>query len=150
MNSILPFRRRGTVELRMTPMIDVIFLLLIFFVCTANFQQGEELLPTDLLLPGNSTTEKIVLPDPLRLEVIRIRLTYDGRPHWQIEGNRCETVQEVRSLLDLLASTDQTLPVIIDADAAVPMEKVIDLYDWSRLAGFEQIQFAAEKPSSGG
>ena len=147
MNSILPFRRRGTVELRMTPMIDVIFLLLIFFVCTANFQQGEELLPTDLSLPGGSTVETVVLPVPQRLDVARLRLTYDGRPHWQVEGNRCETAKDVRFLLGRLAAANRTIPIIIDADADVPMEHVVDLYDWARLAGFDQIQFAAKKSS---
>ena len=39
-------------EVKMTPMIDVIFLLLIFFVCTASFRAVEEVLPTNLSLPG--------------------------------------------------------------------------------------------------
>ena len=128
-------------------MIDVIFLLLIFFVCTASFQLGEELLPTDLSLPGGSAVESVVLPDPQRLEIVRLRLTYDGHPRWQVEGNHCETAKDVRFLLGRLAAVKRTLPILIDADANVPMEDVIDLYDWSRLAGFEQIQFAAEKSS---
>jgi len=92
--------------------------------------------------------EKVVLPDPQRLEVVRLRLTYDGRPHWQIEGNRCETVRDVRFLLDRLADANRAIPIIVDANADVPMENVIDLYDWARLAGFEQIQFAAGKSFS--
>ena len=126
-------------------MIDVIFLLLIFFVCTASFQQGEELLPTNMSLPGSSTIE-VAIPDPQRLDTVRIRLTYDERPHWQVEGRRCDTAPDVRNLLRHLAAANRSLPVIIDADGNVPMECVIDLYDWSRLAGFDQIQFAAGKP----
>jgi len=143
MKSVFTPRRRVSSELRMTPMIDVIFLLLIFFVCTASFQQGEELLPTNMSLPGNSAIE-VALPDPQRLEVVRLRLTYDERPHWQIESRFCNTAPEVRDLLRRLAAVNRLLPVIIDADDNVPMECVINLYDWSRLAGFEQIRFAAE------
>ncbi|MEA1952290.1 MAG: biopolymer transporter ExbD, partial [Planctomycetota bacterium] len=36
---------RERLDVKMTPMIDVIFLLLIFFVCTASFQMLEEVLP---------------------------------------------------------------------------------------------------------
>ena len=129
----------------MTPMIDVIFLLLIFFVCTASFQRSEELLPTNMSLPGSSDIE-VAFPDLRQLEVVRLRLTYDKRPYWQVEGNHCEAAAEVRVLLGHLATEDRALPVIIDADANVPMDHVIDLYDWSRLAGFDQIQFAAGKP----
>ena len=145
MKTVFPFYHSRTPELKMTPLIDVIFLLLIFFVCTASFQRSEELLPTDLSSPGGSSIETVALPDPQRLEVVRLRLTYNGRPHWQVEGNRCETPKEVRSLLDRLGAAKRALPIIIDADADVPMQNVIDLYDWSRLAGFEQIQFAAGK-----
>ncbi len=147
MKIVLSNRRTGAPELKMTPMIDVIFLLLIFFVCTASFQQSEELLPTDLSLPGSSAAETVVLPDPKRLEAVRLRLSYDGQPHWQVEGNRCETGRDVRILLGRLAAAKRTLPIIVDADADAPMEFVIDLYDWSRLAGFEQIQFAAGRPA---
>ena len=40
-----PFARRDSLEIKMTPMIDVVFLLLIFFVWTASFQVVEYLLP---------------------------------------------------------------------------------------------------------
>ena len=126
-------------------MIDVIFLLLIFFVCTASFQQGEEMLPTNMALPGSSPVE-IPLPDPQRLDAVRLRLTYSERPYWQIEGRSCETAEDTRFYLGRLAGMKRSIPVIIDADDNVPMECVIDLYDWSRLAGFEQIQFAAGTP----
>ncbi|MHC5083089.1 MAG: ExbD/TolR family protein [Planctomycetota bacterium] len=49
-------RRRNSVGLRMTPMIDVIFLLLTFFVLTAKFQEPEQLLP---VFVGNSETQTI-------------------------------------------------------------------------------------------
>ena len=42
-------RTRGDLEISMTPMIDVVFLLLVFFVWTASFQVVENMLPTSLL-----------------------------------------------------------------------------------------------------
>ena len=145
MRAVFTPHRCGTPELRMTPMIDVIFLLLIFFVCTASFQQSEEMLPTNMSLPESSLVE-VPLPDPQHLDAVRLRLTYDGRPRWQIESLSCKTAKDVRFNLGRLAAVKRSLPVIIDADDNVPMECVIDLYDWSRLAGFTQIQFAAGTP----
>ena len=55
-----PYHRdeHGRLDVKMTPMIDVIFLLLIFFVCTARFRASEEVLPTSLSLPGAIDTRK--------------------------------------------------------------------------------------------
>ena len=39
---------RRELEIKMTPMIDVVFLLLVFFVWTASFQAIEYLLPSSL------------------------------------------------------------------------------------------------------
>lgn len=126
----------------MTPMIDVIFLLLIFFVCTANFQPLEGTLPTNMALSGSSAVE-IVLPDPRQVDVARIRLTFEGSAHWQVEGNSCTSLREVRDLLVRLREIKADLPVIIDCAGNVPMEHLIDLYDICRAAGLSRIQFAA-------
>ena len=41
-------RDQGALEIKMTPMIDVVFLLLVFFVWTASFHAVEYLLPSSL------------------------------------------------------------------------------------------------------
>ena len=50
--------RRQT-DVAMTPMIDVVFQLLIFFICTASFQLAEELLPTSLAITGDAAAPSI-------------------------------------------------------------------------------------------
>ena len=40
--------RRGDVDVKMTPMIDVVFLLLVFFIWTASFQIVEQVLPSSV------------------------------------------------------------------------------------------------------
>lgn len=129
----------------MTPMIDVIFLLLIFFVCTAGFQRVEQILPTHMTLPGQVQSE---LPPPEEfqdLDTIVIQLRWiDGRPEWEISGRLYESLPEVQSLLAAIATQVRSdLPVVLDVGAVVPMENVIDLYDACRLVGLERVQFAA-------
>ena len=43
-----PNQQDSSIELNLTSMIDVIFLLLIFFVCTTDFREPEKRLPTNL------------------------------------------------------------------------------------------------------
>jgi biopolymer transport protein ExbD len=130
-------------EFRMTPMIDVIFLLLIFFVCTANFQLPEEILPMDTTLSGNVTAD-IVLPDPVNLDTVLIQIFFDTQPHWQIEGHHCLTLHEVQNVLRSIQNVKADIPVIIESADNVPMENVIDIYDLCRQVGLSRIQFTAD------
>ena len=59
-----PFARRDSLEIKMTPMIDVVFLLLIFFVWTASFQVVEYVLPSELsTLLGNQAAVDVPPPE---------------------------------------------------------------------------------------
>ena len=134
--------RTKPAELRMTPMIDVIFLLLIFFVCTANFKPPEEILPIDSTLPGSVTSEAM-LPDLADLDVVLIQISFDQEPHWQIEGNHCFTLHEVQNILRSIRKVKVDIPVIIESADNVPAGKTIDVYDACCRAGLSRIQFAA-------
>ena len=126
----------------MTPIIDVIFLLLVFFVCTANFFPLEEILPMDTTLPGNVATD-VMLPDPLNLDVVRIQISFDQEPHWQIEGNQCTSLHDVQNILRSIQNVKADIPVIIESAENVPMGDVIDVHDVCRRVGLSRIQFAA-------
>lgn len=130
----------------MTPLIDVVFLLLIFFVCTASFQIVEQNLPSSLRLATGAGTEQIEVDPRLQdLEDVIIKIFWvDGAPSWEINGERRASLAEVRQVLEAIASIDTSVPVILDVDNAVPLGHVIDVYDLSRAAGFQSIQFAAD------
>ena len=134
---------RRPLEVKMTPMIDVIFLLLIFFVCTASFQAAEESLPTSLSLPG-TTADVEIEQEWEDLEEIVVKIVWrDGRPGWQINQRDLEQLGEVRAVLEAAAAVKTDLPVILDVDGKVPIEDVIDVYDVCRQIGLVRIQFAA-------
>lgn len=136
--------RRQT-DIAMTPMIDVVFQLMIFFICTASFQLAEELLPTSLAVAGGTSTPAPIEIEP-ELERILVRATYaDGNTHWVVNERRCDTPLEVRQVLRAVAEIDRSLPVILDVAGDVPLGDMIDVYDLCRLEGFEKIQFAATK-----
>ena len=125
----------------MTPMIDVVFLLLVFFVCTANFKPPEGILPMDTPLPG-TVSAKVVLPDPVNMDVVLIKIIFEKELHWQVADNLCTSLQEVQNILQSIQDVKADIPVIIESTDNVPMENVIDTYDICRRTGLSHIQFS--------
>ncbi|TWT37881.1 Biopolymer transport protein ExbD/TolR [Posidoniimonas corsicana] len=132
-----------TLGASMTPMIDVVFLLLIFFVCTASFQPVEALLPGDLLISGAGSIDAPPEEQPqLERVVIHAKLVGDAVA-WRVNEADCPTDQRLRDLLAQLAGIDSSLPVVIDPDRRVQLGRVIDGFDAARSAGFTDVKFAA-------
>lgn len=141
-----PYHRddRGRLDVKMTPMIDVIFLLLIFFVSTASFRAAEETLPTNLSLPGTLAESEPIDPELEDLDDVVVKiLRREGRTGWQINGEDLPNLGEVRAKLEAVAKVKIDLPVILDVEGDVPIENVIDVYDICRQIGLERVQFAA-------
>jgi len=131
-------------DVKMTPMIDVIFLLLIFFVCTASFQAIENVLPTNLALSGSIESAEPVDPELLDLDEIVVKVLWmEGAIGWEINGRRYQRLDEVAAVLKAVADLRRDLPVILDVDGRVSIENVLDVYDRCRQIGLERVQFAA-------
>jgi biopolymer transport protein ExbD len=132
----------------MAPMIDVIFLLLIFFVCTASFRPPEKVLPTRLSLSGEIQSDVQIDPEIMDLDEIVVELLWrniDGtwRAQWQINDRDYTNLAEVRAVLLAVKELKSDLPVILDVEPDVPMKDVIDVYDLCRRVGLMRVQFAA-------
>ena len=148
-----PYHRdeRGRLDVKMTPMIDVIFLLLIFFVSTASFQAVEEALPANLSWPGSGTAVDSIDLELEDLDEIIVKILWqEGRPGWRVElpGQQSgalaiSNLKQLRGTLSSMAGLRSDLPVILDVQGEVPIENVIDVYDACRQIGLERIQFAA-------
>ena len=129
---------------QMTSMIDVVFLLLIFFVCTASFQLPEEILPTNLLMQG-SVSDAAEVPPEKDVEPIVVRVVRrEGATTWNINQRQLTNLSQVHEVLNALAQLDPSLPVILDVDEAVPLGDVIDVFDIAKSVNFDKIQFAAK------
>jgi len=130
------FRRRHTQQhpgFQIAPMIDVIFLLLCFFVASQIFSQWET--EIDIKLPTASTGE---VPERLPGEII-INILADG----SIVVNRQKLEQDaLASLLGRIASLFRGQPVLLRADGSTPYEHVIRILDMCRQADIWNISFA--------
>jgi biopolymer transport protein ExbD len=145
--SIYSQRQQG-VDVKMTPMIDVVFLLLVFFVWTASFQIIEQVLPSSISSSSTAGSTPVDTPPPAEadFEQIVIRVLWQGgQAAWTINGQPVASLAAVRSRLATIAQIKQDAPVILDPDPAAPLGHVIDLYDAARLENFQRVQFAASE-----
>ncbi len=140
--------RRGDVDVKMTPMIDVVFLLLVFFIWTASFHIVEQVLPSSVSAQhGTDPTSTDEPPPPDEdFEDIVIRILWtDDRPAWRINDEPSASLADVQSTLQTIARIKPDAPVILHPDSDVPLGHVIDAYDVTRLEGFDEVQFAASE-----
>ena len=139
-------RRGGGTDLdsAMTPMIDVVFLLLVFFVWTASFQIIEQILPSEMSSQIGSDPVDISDPPPeADFDDIVIKIGWDGnRPTWSLNGQTVESVDSLREQLRAIADIKVDAPVILDPESTVPLGFVIEVYDVSKVAGIAKISFA--------
>jgi biopolymer transport protein ExbD len=143
-----PFRdQKKGVELQLTPMIDCVFLLLVYFLWSSSFAMAERLLPSELSAAQGSVPGSPNEPPPPEADfedlVVRIHWTASG-PAWEVNGYPQSSLAQLRKLLASIAGIKRDAPVILHPDGDVPLGDVIDVLDASRLAGFEKVQFATE------
>ena len=129
----------------MTPMIDVVFLLLVFFVWTASFQTIEYVLDSQVsAAQGDNAAEPLEATPPTDFEediVVRIE-SVGGGLAWSVNQRSAESLEDVRNRLNRLAEVDASAKVILHPDSAVTLEFVIGAFDAAQLAGFKQVAFA--------
>jgi len=120
-------------EIDLTPMLDVVFILLIFFIVTAVFVKEAGY---DVLKPQASMAEFTNL-DPILVAI---------SPAGEIfmDGDIIEP-RNMRFRLEQRLSDAPNAPVIIQADQAATNEHVITVMGAAREAGVVSVQIAAEE-----
>ncbi len=131
------------IDQAMTPMIDVVFLLLVFFVWTASFQTIEQILPSALSSQiGNQSSTST--PPPIKdFEDIVITVSFKNqKPAWALNQQPINRIDEIQRRLAAIASVNSAAPVILHPQPNVPLEYVIQTYDAAKLSGFTKVAFA--------
>lgn len=142
-----PFRRRGRAwpGLRMTPMIDVIFLLLTFFVLTAQFEHPEQALP---LVFGEHSAMETRMPSALEMSILpsaegctvklaeqEVLVITSERP----EEGLAALAEQVRRTA--AAADGVQMPIRLHCDDAVSWDLVTKIYDVLYGLGARDIAF---------
>jgi len=132
-------RKRRSPELNLTPLIDVVFLLLIFFMVSTTFQRESQI---RVELPQASAEES---PDsPPRF--LDITVDREGRFYVNQEEVINTELETLKQAIRKAAMRESDLPVIINADAQSPYQAVIKVMDAASQLGYQRLSFATRLP----
>lgn len=138
----MKFRSREQQELdvNLTSLIDVVFLLLIFFMVTTTFDKNAEL---KIELPTASNTTASSNQDKLELLI-------DGQGRYYVNGrevlnNQPETLFQAMS--QTLDEMDHIPPLVISADANVNYQSVVTAMDIAGRLGLTNFSMATSQSS---
>lgn len=145
-------RPRRPIEIAMTPMIDVIFLLLVFFLATSSFQVVEHLLPSGVSKsaekPAGGGASSLAEPtdDALDQIVIKLSQTAANLCTAEINGVPLDKFSDLRARMRTIGEIKSDVPVIVDPAGDVTADSAIQAYDFARQAGFMRVYFATRQP----
>jgi biopolymer transport protein ExbD len=131
----LNLRAKTEPEVNMTSLIDVVLLLLIFFMVSTSFVKESQI---SITLP-EADSEAVAEDVPQQLEImITEQGTYlvNGR---ELVNNRPETI---RNALQRVSAGDTSLPLTISADANARHQHVVTAMDVAGRLGFTRISIA--------
>lgn len=130
-------RQRGGVGIDITPLIDVVFLLLIFFMVTTTFSWQTELM---IHLP-----EAVGQPTEVEPKAIQVSVDRDG--NYFVNSKRLANHQRATLLAALQAAAPNTaVPLVITGDAQAPHQAIVTVMDVAGQLGFSKIEITTQKP----
>ena len=131
------------VSINLTPLIDIVFLLLIFFMISTTFQRETEL---EIALPeASANTQALGVVSAAVLEIdsnglYRLGTRADGKSSEMISVNPARLSETLRGI----SAKHGTTTLIIKADAKTSHQAVVRALDAAQKAGLKKIKFAAE------
>ncbi|MEP0202609.1 MAG: biopolymer transporter ExbD [Halioglobus sp.] len=133
-------QRREEVGVNLTPLIDVVFLLLIFFMVSTTFTRETQL---NIDLP--EATGKLAEAVELQIEIL---IGEDGT--YRVNGQRLVDTQmrTLQAAIYKISSGDTTLPLVITADAQAAHQSVVRAMDAAGQMGFVHLSITTRQPSS--
>lgn len=129
-------------DINLTPLIDVVFLLLIFFMVSTTFKHESEMA---VELPEASAEE--VTQQPKTLELV---IDAEGRyfiNDQELVNRKLETVKQA---LQQAAGEQRDLPLVIRADAKTPHQSVVTAMDAAGQLGFKRLSIATVRSAEQG
>lgn len=138
-----PRRAREPVDINLAPLIDVVFILLLFFVVTTTFTR-ETLLKVDL--PEAVSGEQ---PEELYNVPLEIIVGLDG--NYAVNGNTLAS-SDLNSLMAAMLEVsegDKNLPVTLSADGKAPHQAVVTAMDAASKLGFVHLRIMTVEAQEG-
>jgi len=132
--NIRPHRHKRNVLVDMTPLIDVVFLLLIFFMVSTTFDRQSQL---KVDLPeASATAEEKEEPDIIEVVV-------DRKGHFYLDNQELVThdVATLKRALKKASGGRTDMPVRVTSDRQAPFQAVIEVMDAAGQLGMSRLSF---------
>jgi biopolymer transport protein ExbD len=134
------FRRQRTEDdgINLTPLIDVVFLLLIFFMVSTTFTKRTQLTVDLPEAVGEQNSEP-----PRQIEIL---IAADGSyavNDQVLVNNKAETL---KTAISKVSEGDNKIPLVITADAKTPHEAVVQAMDAAGQLGFAHLSITTRQP----
>lgn len=130
-------RQPPPIAIQLAPMIDILLLLLSFFIISYQFSQSETEL--DVSVP---TAQEGADPERVRGEII-INVLPDGTI--KVEGKEVDRKELLKNLSEI-ARQYKNQPVRIRGDSQLHWQRMVEVIDTCREAGIWNISFATQRP----
>ena len=137
----MKFRRQSDtdVSVNLTPLIDVVFLLLIFFMVSTTFTKE-----THLAIDLPESSGEVRREQPRRIELVISREGEFAVNGETLVNSKTETI---RRALGKASEGDSGMPLIITADAKTPYQSVVTAMDAAGQMGFANLSMTTRKPA---
>jgi len=132
--------RSDNIELNLTPLIDVVFLLLIFFMVSTTFEQQSKL---KIELPQASAAKTEQQPDAVVIAI-------DARGRYFVNDRQLVNSQlsTLKSALQKTVGDKRDTPLILRADAKTPHQSVVMAMDAAAQLGLTRMSIATLETNS--
>ena len=127
-------RKKDESEINITPMLDIVFIMLIFFIVTTSFVKEISL---DVNRPS-----KTPIKEEKRSEVISIRISKEGQIFVQ---ERMVDEAAIRVNIEANLALKPKASVVVVSDREADAGLLVKVIDQSRLAGAKNVSLAAQK-----
>lgn len=146
MRKTSPYLERDReLEIKMTPMIDVVFLLLVFFIWTASFHVVEDSLPTSLTTAqGSAETTSDTPPPEIDFEELVVRVYQTPAAMVTLNDQPVASLDDLTASLRRFAQIKPDAKLILHPESNVTFGRIIDAYDAVQASGLTSIQFATK------
>lgn len=138
-------KKRQNLDITLISMIDVLFVLLLFFMVSTTFNRNTEI---KIKLPEASGANAEAHPK-------MVTLTIDANGAYALMGDdnmpqllADQQLATLKQALHKLSVNKTDIPFIINADGKTPHQAVITALEAASDEGFSHITFAAQKPTS--
>lgn len=131
-------KRKEDLQINLTPLIDVVFLLLIFFMVSTSFKKETKI---TINLPEATGEASEALPSS-----VDVSITKGGEVYINGQGLLNRQMDTIKSAIKSL-SLEISTPVVISPDEDAPVQAVINVMDAAGQLGYKNIQIATQQPS---